>query len=153
MADFSHIENWVFDLDNTLYSPECRLFDQIDEKMTAFIANHLTLDPVQARKIQKDYFFRYGTTLSGLMIEHDVKPDEFLPFVHDIDRSAIPVDTALDDAIGALPGKNTFAPMERANMHGQLWQKSALKIILKIYLISSHLAMSQNRPLLPMTSC
>ena len=105
MADLSHIETWVFDLNNTLYSPECRLFDQIDEKMTTFIADRFSLDRTKARKIQKEYFFSYGTTLAGLMHEHDVKPDEFLPYVHDIDRSGIPADKALDEAIAALPGK------------------------------------------------
>ena len=30
---FSHVDTWVFDLDNTLYPASCRLFDQIDVKM------------------------------------------------------------------------------------------------------------------------
>lgn len=105
MSKFDHIETWVFDLDNTLYSPHCKLFDQIDVKMGMFIAERLNVDRVEARRIQKDFFFRYGTTLSGLMSEHDVKPEEFLPFVHDIDRSIIPTNKALDAAIAALPGK------------------------------------------------
>ena len=105
MTDFSHIETWVFDLDNTLYSPDCRLFDQIDERMGSFIADKLSVDRIEARKIQKGFFFKYGTTLAGLMKEHDIKPEEFLPFVHDIDRSIIPTDTALDEAIASLPGK------------------------------------------------
>ncbi len=103
--DFSHVETWVFDLDNTLYSPDCKLFDQIDEKMGMFIADRLSVDRVEARRIQKDFFFRYGTTLAGLMNEHNIAPDDFLPFVHDIDRSIIPADDALNNAIAALPGK------------------------------------------------
>jgi len=103
--NFDHVETWVFDLDNTLYPAECRLFDQIDVKMGAFISNLLSIDTVQARRIQKDYFFRYGTTLSGLMKEHAIEPADFLHYVHDIDHSVIPKDQALDDAIAKLPGK------------------------------------------------
>jgi len=103
--DFTHVDVWVFDLDNTLYSPDCRLFDQIDERMGLFIADRLSVDRVEARRIQKDFFFRYGTTLAGLMKEYNIEPDDFLPFVHDIDRSIIPQDKALDLAIAALPGE------------------------------------------------
>ena len=39
--DFSHIETWVFDLDNTLYPPQFRLFDQIEVKMTAWVMREL----------------------------------------------------------------------------------------------------------------
>ncbi|MEN8197092.1 MAG: hypothetical protein ABFS30_11345, partial [Pseudomonadota bacterium] len=62
-------EVWLFDLDNTLYPAECRLFDQIDQRMGSFIADAFDVDRAEARRIQKDYFFRYGTTLRGLMSE------------------------------------------------------------------------------------
>ena len=38
---FSHVRNWVFDLDNTLYPPAMRLFDQIEVKMTDFVMRRL----------------------------------------------------------------------------------------------------------------
>lgn len=102
---FNHVDVWVFDLDNTLYSPDCKLFDQIDIRMGTFISDLLDIDRVEARRVQKDFFFRYGTTLSGLMNEYKVKPKDFLEFVHDIDRSVIPHDEKLDAAIARLPGK------------------------------------------------
>lgn len=105
MERFSQIETWVFDLDNTLYSPDCKLFDQIDVRMGTFISELLNIDRIEARRIQKDFFFRYGTTLSGLMNEHNVKPAAFLEFVHDIDRTIIPLDQTLDAALARLPGK------------------------------------------------
>ena len=67
------IQNWIFDLDNTLYPAECNLFAQIDERMGSFIAELLDVDRTQARKVQKDYYFRYGTTLNGLMREHQLE--------------------------------------------------------------------------------
>ena len=84
---FGHIETWVFDLDNTLYPPSCRLFDQVDVRMGEFISRLLKVDRVEAKRVQKKFFHEYGTTLRGLMTEHDVNPDVFLDFVHDIDHS------------------------------------------------------------------
>ena len=102
---FDHVETWVFDLDNTLYPSSCRLFDQIDERMGAFISERLNVDRVEARRIQKQFFYEHGTTLRGLMTEYDVHPDEFLDFVHDIDHTPVPADPALADALQALPGR------------------------------------------------
>ncbi len=105
MPDLAHVESWVFDLDNTLYSAECQLFAQIDVRMTAFIRERLPLDHDAARKLQKDYYVKYGTTMSGLMHEHDICPDEFLEFVHDIDLAPITENPALGAALEALPGR------------------------------------------------
>jgi putative hydrolase of the HAD superfamily len=105
MTDLRHIESWVFDLDNTLYAAECQLFSQIDARMTTFIRNHLDMHHDDARRLQKDYYVRYGTTMSGLMAEHDVDPDQFLEFVHDIDLAPIQTNPALASELARLPGK------------------------------------------------
>ena len=102
---FNHIDTWVFDLDNTLYPASCRLFDQIDVKIGAFVSQLLNVDAVEARLVQKAMFYKYGTTLRGLMIEHDVAPEDFLEFVHDIDHAPVPHDPGLDEALHALPGR------------------------------------------------
>ena len=105
MTDFRHIENWVFDLDNTLYKAECRLFAQIDARMTQFIRERLDLEHADARRLQKQYYVDYGTTMSGLMHEHDVCPETFMAYVHDIDLAPIRKNPALEKAIAALPGR------------------------------------------------
>lgn len=102
---FDHIETWIFDLDNTLYPAACRLFDQIDQRMGAFIADLFDCDRVEARRIQKDYFRRYGTTMRGLMTEHGIDPEPFLTYVHDIDYSPVPPSPRLDQALSRLPGR------------------------------------------------
>ena len=104
-ADLRHVDNWVFDLDNTLYAAECQLFSQIDAKMTAFIRDRLSMDHDEARRLQKAYYVEYGTTMSGLMHEHDVCPDEFLDFVHDIDVGVVHENKPLAAALAALPGR------------------------------------------------
>lgn len=102
---FSHVETWIFDLDNTLYPPACDLFAQVDERMTAFIGRYLNVDPVEARRIQKDFYIEHGTTLSGLMTVYGLEPAAFLDFVHDIDVSAVIADAELGEAIAKLPGR------------------------------------------------
>lgn len=104
-SHFSHIESWIFDLDNTLYPARCNLFAQIDVRMGAFIADYLQVDEVEARRIQKQYFRDYGTTLNGLMQVHGLDPNLFLEFVHDIDHSPVPRDPKLAAALAALPGR------------------------------------------------
>ena len=72
-----HAQSWVLDLDNTLYPAECRLFDQIDQRMGEFISDLLDVDHEEAKRVQKTYFYEYGTTLNGLMKIHGIKPDAF----------------------------------------------------------------------------
>jgi len=105
MRGFGHIDTWVFDLDNTLYPASCRLFDQIDVKMGNFVAELLGVDYGKAKRRQKELFYKHGTTLRGLMMEHGVSPDAFLDIVHDIDHSPVPADPRLDAALHALPGR------------------------------------------------
>jgi putative hydrolase of the HAD superfamily len=102
---FSHVESWVFDLDNTLYPHGSPVWPQIDARITAFIAGLFGLDGLSARALQKYYYQQYGTTLRGLMIEHDLDPQIFLDFAHDIDRSALAADEALAVSISRLPGR------------------------------------------------
>ena len=100
-----HIQNWIFDLDNTLYRADVAFFSQIDRKMTAFISRYLGLSPEEARKVQKDYLAEYGTSLSGLMAVHNMDPAEFLDFVHDVNLSMLKPDPKLRTLIQALPGR------------------------------------------------
>ncbi len=105
MKRFRRIETWIFDLDNTLYPAECNLFAQVDQRMGDFIANYLEVSFDAARRLQKDYYRIYGTTLAGLMVRHGLDPKEFLDYVHDIDFSVLPEAPELGAAIGLLPGR------------------------------------------------
>ncbi len=105
MRGFDHIDTWVFDLDNTLYPASCRLFDQIDRKMTGLVSEILKVPAGEAKAIQKGLFHKYGTTLRGLMVEHEVDPKYFLHHAHDIDYAPVPEDVALDQALNALAGR------------------------------------------------
>jgi len=99
------IDTWVFDLDNTLYPATSNLFPQISARMGRFIAGRFGLETEAARALQKQLFRAHGTTLRGLMVEHAVDPHEFMDYVHDIDLSGLAPDTALTEALAALPGR------------------------------------------------
>lgn len=101
----SHITDWVFDLDNTLYPRTCNLFAQIDIRITNYVMDLTRLDFDAARALQKTYYRDFGTTLNGLMLQHTVDPDHFLNNVHAIDYSPVDAHPDLIDAIRALPGR------------------------------------------------
>ena len=95
---------WLFDLDNTLYSPDSKIFDKIDLRMKKFIAEKLKISYEKAFEVQKKYYHKYGTTLFGLMKNYDIDPEEFLDFVHDIDMKNLKKDASLKRDIDNLPG-------------------------------------------------
>jgi putative hydrolase of the HAD superfamily len=103
--DFASVTTWVFDLDNTLYPPQMRLFDQIEVRMTDWVMQALQVDRARADHLRAHYWQTYGTTLAGLMSEHGVDPGPYLTDVHDIDFSVLKPDAALAGAIDALPGR------------------------------------------------
>ena len=103
--DFTHVDYWVFDLDNTLYPPQARLFDQIERLMADYVMRELNVDAETAHMLRQKYWKEYGTTLAGLMHVHNVDPDPYLHEVHQLDLSHIEVSPNLRAAISALPGR------------------------------------------------
>jgi putative hydrolase of the HAD superfamily len=104
-AGFSHVDTWIFDLDNTLYPHHLNLWQQVDAKIKSYIAGFLNVPPDEAFRLQKHYYKTYGTSMRGLMIEHGMQADDFLDYVHDIDHSPLEPNPVLGQAIAALPGR------------------------------------------------
>jgi putative hydrolase of the HAD superfamily len=102
---FSHIQTWIFDLDNTLYPRSMGVFDQIEAKMEAFMCRELSIDLAQAKSLRATYWREHGTTLNGLMRVHGIDPDPFLHEVHDIDLTHMSPDPGLGEMIADLPGR------------------------------------------------
>src|SRR5207344_3362694 len=122
------VETWVFDLDNTLYPHHLNLWQQVDERIRAYVCDFLKVSCDEALRVQKDYYKRYGTTMRGMMAEHGMKPDDYLEFVHQIDHSPLEPDPALGAALEKLPGrkliltngtkKHADAVVARLELHG-----------------------------------
>ena len=96
---------WIFDLDNTLYSGETKVFEQIDKRMSKYISEKLNVSILEAKEIQKNYFYKYNTTLNGMMKNHKIEANEFLEFVHDIDIDFLKKDMPLGEELRKLEGK------------------------------------------------
>ena len=105
MKSFQTIKYWIFDLDNTLYSGKTKVFEQVDKKMSKYISEKLNVSIVEAKKIQKNYFYEYNTTLNGMIKNHKIDANEFLEFVHDIDINFLKKDIKLYKEIEKLDGK------------------------------------------------
>jgi putative hydrolase of the HAD superfamily len=103
--DFSHVRDWIFDLDNTLYRADNGIFAQIDANMTRFVAQLLGMEKDVARQVQKRLYRDHGTTLAGLVAEYRIDPEPYLAFVHDIDLSGLVPDPGLHSALARLPGR------------------------------------------------
>ena len=105
MKSFRSIKYWIFDLDNTLYSGKTKVFEQVDKKMSKYISDKLNISIDEAKKIQKNYFHKYNTTLNGMIKNHKINPEEFLESVHDINIDFLQKDLELAKEMEKLEGK------------------------------------------------
>ena len=99
------INTWIFDLDNTLYSADSGIFQQVHQLMGEFIANNLNMEISEAKKLQSKYYKQHGTTLRGMMDNHGVDPDFFLDEVHRLDYSIVGPNQLLNDELEKLEGR------------------------------------------------
>ena len=74
-----------------------------EERSEAVVLLNVNIE--EARKIQKNYFQEYNTTINGMIKHHKIDADEFLEFVHDVDLSFLNKDNDLEDEIKKLNGK------------------------------------------------
>ena len=105
MKDLIDIKYWIFDLDNTLYSGQTKVFAEVSKNMSAYISKKLNISLDKAKELQKKYFYENGTTLSGLMKYDKIDPYEFLEFVHNIDISWLPKDLFLRKELSKIKEK------------------------------------------------
>ncbi len=99
------IDTWIFDLDNTLYSADSGIFQQVHQLMGKFIQEFLNIDLQKAKEIQKKYYKEHGTTLRGMMDNYGVDPDHFLEEVHKLDYSIVSSNDKLNEELKKLKGK------------------------------------------------
>ena len=97
-----NIKNILFDCDGVLYQDLEAVFGKVSKKMTEYISSKLNVDLIKAKELQTNYFHKYNTSLNGLMIHHDIPPEEFLKYVHDIDLSFMKKDKLLREELEKL---------------------------------------------------
>ena len=99
------MKDLLIDLDNTVYRESSNIFSQIDKKMKEFISYTLKISQKEAYTLQKKYFLENGTTLRGLMLYHNIEPENFLSYVHDINLTSINIDIVLKNEIKKYKGR------------------------------------------------
>src|SRR3954468_16459343 len=124
---FRHIDTWVFDLDNTLYPHHVNLWQQVDARIGEFVGAFLKVPPEEARRIQKDYYRRHGTTMRGMMTEHGVRADDFLAYVHQIDHSPLEPNPAMGAAIAMLPGRKLILTNGSTDHAGKVLERLGIE--------------------------
>ena len=105
MSFKDNINTWIFDLDNTLYSADSGIFQQVHKLMGEFVAKNLNMELAEAKKLQAKYYKQHGTTLRGMMDNHGVDPDYFLEEVHKLDYSIVGPNHNLNDELYKLEGR------------------------------------------------
>ncbi|MEK9771022.1 MAG: HAD-IA family hydrolase [Nitrosomonadales bacterium] len=73
-------------MDDTLHKASPEIFKIINHDMTSFISNTLNLNIEESNKIRQAYWEQYGATLTGLIQNHKVNPDNFLKETHKLEK-------------------------------------------------------------------
>ena len=107
MKNFKEMKYLLLDLDGVCYGKHNnysleRVFGQVSKRMTMFISEKLKINMEEAKKLQTNYFYKYNTSLNGLMIHHDIPPEEFLKYVHTIDLSFMKEDKIMRSELEKL---------------------------------------------------
>jgi putative hydrolase of the HAD superfamily len=94
----------IFDLDNTLYARDSGVMEEMGRRIQAWLCDRLDLTWQEAGQLRRDYLHRYGTTMGGLMAEHDMEVSDYLDFVHDIRiEDYVQPHPALEEMLEAIP--------------------------------------------------
>lgn len=103
-ADLGHVRAWIFDLDETLYSPETQFMGLIQGRINAYMVRTVGLPAAEAMVIQKGYLRDYGTSLAGLMAHYHIQPEDFLAEVHDVPLDLLTPDPGMRAGLERLDG-------------------------------------------------
>ena len=100
-------------MDGVVYHPRFlkTLFGQVSSRMTDFISLKLGIEKNKAKEIQQEYFYKYDTSLNGLMKNYPdlIDGEEFLKYVHDINYDCLKKDTELREELLKLNVKTYCA--------------------------------------------
>ena len=98
-------ENWIFDLDNTVYDINAGVFEKISSRITDFIITALSVTREEANIVRSNMYKKYGLTLTGLMREYGIAPDEYLDYIHDVSHPELKYDKQLKLNLKNLSGR------------------------------------------------
>ena len=98
-------KNWIFDLDNTVYDIKAGVFEKISSRITEYIIRTLSITREEANLVRSNMYKKYGLTLTGLMREYGIAPDEYLDYIHDVTHPELKYDEQLKVNLNNLIGR------------------------------------------------
>ena len=98
-------ENWIFDLDNTIYDIKAGLFVKISKRITEYIMATLSFTREEANAVRSNMYKKYGLTLTGLMSEYRIDPDDYLDYIHNVRHPELKYDGQLKSKLQNLSGR------------------------------------------------
>jgi putative hydrolase of the HAD superfamily len=105
LIDLSHVNAWVFDMDDTLYPRDQGLMALVQARINAYVVEAVGLDPQEARVLQRQFLDEHGTTLAGLMANYTIDPEDFLRVVHEVPLDGVEPNPRLAERLKRLPGR------------------------------------------------
>ena len=104
MKNIKGLKYLLLDLDGVIYGshngyPLEKVFGMVSARMTKYIQKKLNFDEKKAKELQTNYFYKYNTSLTGLILNHGVIGEDFLSYVHNVDISFMKEDKVLRDAL------------------------------------------------------
>jgi putative hydrolase of the HAD superfamily len=118
--DFTHVNAWIFDLDNTLYPHGSKVLLEAEQRICLYIQSLFGLTREEAWRLQKDCLAAEGATLSGLVKRFQIDPEPYLAFVNDVDVTTLKPAPRLRQALDRLPGKRIVFTNNCANYAGRV---------------------------------
>ncbi len=103
--DFPGVGAWVFDLDHTLYTVDAARQAAMEERICRYVQRHFGLERDAAWAIQKRYLMEHGSTLAGMIRNHQIDPDAYHDEVNDIEELGLAPSAALRAGLARLPGR------------------------------------------------
>ena len=111
--NLKNIKYIILDMDGCCYHPRYlkTLFGQVSARMTDFISLKLKIEKSKAKEIQREYFYKYDTSLNGLMKNYPdlINASEFLQYVHNINYDCLEKDMELREELLKLNVKTYCA--------------------------------------------
>ena len=105
MNKINQANTYLFDLDDTLYSPDLGILKQVEKRMHHFISDALSLPLDEATQLSNHYYQKFGGTVKGLVKYHNICRDEFIHHCHDVDLTYLQPEPHIINAINALSGR------------------------------------------------
>jgi putative hydrolase of the HAD superfamily len=94
----------IFDLDDTLYFRDGGLMQEMGHRIQTWLCDHLEVTWEEAITLRHEYYQEYGTTLGGLIVNHDVDTHDYLAFIHGMPvEDYIAPSPVLDAMLGSIP--------------------------------------------------